>query len=364
MYYMGVRVIYTSRVDEEEIYTYSEIIAGIRKALLDYFRELASKMIEETSRKEEIGITEASRMKVKEYRGEFKRIGVVDGGSSIISLNIGYIGIVASIGIVFEDNRVVKRITEKPVIVPSDPLELPQYENTSIIGSVVDKVREALVFINARRILDEDLDLLIIDGPLIPYGALAKIILRSKSELEAWRMYHDAVLELHRESSRYDTSIIGFVKRPRSKYLASINGWRNFDHVVLSRILSPGEYYPDPPLKLSQRLGLIHDREVAELVEEMKPSTTYIRMNNSTPPYRVDFGYLVHDYKMILSYLYSTRTREGIPYPVMKADEETKITRKLIRELYEDILHAYIVEYIKNDPSLLTPLLPEYGGLV
>ena len=40
-----------------------------------------------------------------------------------------------------------------------------------------------------------------------------------------------------------------------------------------------------------------------------------------------------------------------------------KIPRRLVRELYEDILHDYIVEYVKDNPNLLIPLLPEYGGL-
>ncbi len=348
--------------EEEEVYTYSEVIARIRDKLRGYFRLLAGQVVDELFNSEALPV-DLLKSRVSWELPGFHRVGVVDGGSYIVSLNIGYIGIVASIGIILEDNRVAGRIVADPVIVPHDPSELSYYESANLIHSVVDKVREALVFENAARILERGVDLLVVDGPLIPYGAIAKKLVGTKSELEAWKRYHEAVLDLHHRSRGSSTSIVGFVKRPRSRYIALIKGVRGFDHVILSRILEPGEYLPEPPLELGNYPGLFHDRDIASLVAEIKPKTVYLRLTSSSPPYRVDFGSLVVDYRDILSYLYSNRTREGIPYIIMKADEETKITRKLVRELYEDILHDYIVEYVKDNPNLLIPLLPEYGGL-
>jgi hypothetical protein len=195
---------------------------------------------------------------------------------------------------------------------------------------------------------------------------MAKRLAGMKSERDAWERYRSAVLRLNSESKRKNTSVLGFVKRPRSKYLAQLYGWRGFDHVVLSTLLEPGQYYPDPPLSLSDLIlekKIIHEEEVEKIIRMVKPKATYVRFNSSTPPYRVDFGHHTVDYKDILGYLYSIRTRVGIPYIIMKADEETKITKRLIRDLYEDILHDYIAGEMGPNPNRLIPLLPEYGGM-
>jgi len=79
-----------------------------------------------------------------------------------------------------------------------------------------------------------------------------------------------------------------------------------------------------------------------DLVRAVRPRYTFIRLSESHPPFRVDFGHLAHPYEDILGYLYSTRTREGIPYLLVKVDEEAKITRRLLRDLYEDTVHSQI----------------------
>ena len=349
---------------EEETYTYPEIIALVRNRLIEYFRRMIKELPgEETTVESHVyGIGGCKGVS----HSMFKRVGVVDGGSNVIALNNGYIGVVVSIGLVIEDNHVIYRVVGEPEIVPNDPRELPSYESRELIGSVIDKIREALVFETASKILNRhDVDLLVLDGPLIPYGALAKIITRTRTEYVAWRRYREAVVKMLEESVGGNASVIGFVKRPRSRYLARMFNWNGFDHIVLSKTLKPGQYYPDPPMEIKADEELFHEREVLDLVERVKPRFTYMRFNDSTPPFRIDYGYVTSSdiYRDVLEYLYSIRTREGIPYIIMKADEETKITRKLIRELYEDALHTCIIESIRDDRSKLIPLLPEYGGV-
>lgn len=350
--------------EEERFYTYSEIVVKVRDAIVEYFKRLVKDLIEvgESTRGQPV-LGKLAVSRVTGVEKEFRRIGVVDGGSNVIPLNVGYIGIVSSIGILLEDNQVVERIVADPVIVPSDPHELEEYESANIVHGIVDKIREALVFETAVKVLNKDIDLLVIDGPLVPYGALAKRLVNTRSERDSWLRYRGAVLELHRRSAEKGTNTVGFVKRPRSKYIARLMNLKGFDHVILSRILNPGEYCPEPPLDLHSAIGLFHDPHIAEIVKEIKPKTTYLRLTLSGPPNRVDLGYLEDDYREVLLFLYNTRTREGIPYVVIKADEEAKITRKLVKELYEDALHECIVSYVKTDQSLLVPLLPEYGGL-
>ncbi len=350
------------RTEEEVSHVSSELVAKVREKLVEFL----SRVPEVSSRKEE-------KVNYSRVRGGFVsessmwapgRIAVVDGGSNIISLNAGFLGIVASLGIIVEGDRVVRRVVAEPEIVPSNPEELGLYETLDQIVSVLDKIREAKVFETATKLLNWNPELLIIDGPLIPYGALAKVATELRIEKAALKRYRGAVIRLHRESLKTKTSVIGFVKRPRSKYLREILGFKDiYDHVVLSATLREGEYYPNPPMEVPASPEWFHELDIVKLVREVKPKFTFIRMNKSLPPFRVDFGHLTRGYAEILNYLYSTRTRDGIPYVIMKADEEVKITRKLIRELYEDALHSCIVKYFEKGFHTLIPVLPEYGGV-
>lgn len=345
------------------MYTYSEVVARVRNKLLEYFGKLVEVIPGGRQIDTGLFVTGVSASCTRVPSTGFSRVGVVDGGSGVMALNVGYVGVVSAVGIIIEANRVVERIVAEPSVIPENPADLVQFESPSAVESIVDKVREALVFETAKRIAERGVDLLVVDGPVVPYGALAKKPLGLHEEEVAWLRYRSAVLELHKYATRRGVNLVGFVKRPRSKYIARLQNVSGFDHVVLSSVLKPGEYYPEPPLGLADHLHLFHEPEVAEIVGELKPRITYLKLTDSTPPSRVDFGHLAVDYRAVLSYFYATRTREGVPYVIMKADEEAKITKKLIRELYDDVLHEYIVRYVKNRPDMLVPLLPEYGGL-
>ena len=343
----------------EVSYTNPVLIVKVREKLVEFLSSIPETVDYEAS--VELDVANVGRVSSTWMP---RRIAVVDGGSNIVSLNAGYLGIVASLGIVVEDNCVVDRVVGEPEIVPSSPSELRYYETSEQITSIIDKVREAKVFEVALKLLEEEPDLLIIDGPLIPYGALGKIVVGSRSEEEALRRYRESVLALHRRALERASSVIGFVKRPRSRYLSKImNTEVSFDHVLLSRILGEGEYFPDPPFEVPAASEWFHDVGILGLIEKIKPRFTFLRLSGPTPPYRIDFGHVVHDYRGILGYLYATRTREGIPYVIMKADEEVKITRKLMKELYEDALHNCVMKYLRHDFSKLIPILPEYGGI-
>lgn len=348
--------------EEEEVVGVSgELVLRLRESLERFLRELSTYSIGKSrSASRNIGPGRISR---DSYWAPH-RIVVVDGGSNIISLNAGFIGIVASVGVVIEGNSVVKRLIGGPRIVPSRPRDLIHYDSLSLISGVVDKLREALVFELALKALEYEPDLILVDGPIIPYSALAKRVLNTADELEAFKEYKRNVLELHKRSKNLGVSVTGFVKRPRSSFLyaSRLLDERVFDHVFLSTRLKPGEYYPSPPTRIPVIKELFHEPEVLDIADAIKPAYTFMRFTESTPPYRIDFGYLSRSYEEVLAYLYFNRTREGIPYPIMKADEETKISRKLIRELYEDVLHS-VIFMVKEPLDYLISLLPEYGGI-
>ncbi len=342
---------------EEEYYTSAEFINKLREVFTKYLGSILEldrgNNYLRTITSSRIGRIDPSRTWSPES------IAVVDGGSNIIGLAAGYVGVVAAVAILIRDNTVEARLIEGPLVVPSNPSELILYESVDIVESVVNKVREALVFRLASRSLKTwNPDLLIVDGPLTPYRAFSTIVAReSESEKKALSDYREAVLQLYRDSLEASSSIIGFVKRPRSTLLSPST--RVYDHVLLSRILGEREYYPSPPQQLSSRW--ITDNEIRSIISAMRVEYTYYRATISSLPFRVDFGTIHVDYRDILSYLYRVRTRDGVPFPVMKADEEARIAKKLLREIYYDALHYHIHRSLDGDIRYLSPILLEYG---
>ena len=62
------------------------------------------------------------------------------------------------------------------------------------------------------------------------------------------------------------TSVIGFVKRLRFRYLYRVLGnEQSFDHVLLSRVLREGEFFPDPPRRVPAVAKWFHDVEILEV---------------------------------------------------------------------------------------------------
>lgn len=351
-----------STIREEEVYTDPDLIIKLREKLVSFLTQIPGTLNQEgdESRVASIG---KDCVCSGGTGWEPERVAVVDGGGNVMALNAGYIGIAAALGILIEGRRVRKREVSEPEIVPPTPSELSYYEAYDQVKSVVDKLREAMVFETAYNLLDEEPDLLIIDGALIPYHALVKPVAGTRLELEAFERYRSAVLRLHASAEKRGVRLIGVVKRPRSKYLSHWLGVDGFDHVVLSRLLDEGEYSPAPPKEPPRVQEALHE-DLYRIVAATRPRFTFLRTSPSQPPYRVDFSHNTADlYKEILAYLYKTRTREGIPYPLMKVDEEVKITNRLLRELYEDALHDAINKYIEQGFNAIIPVLPEYGGV-
>ncbi len=349
---------------EEIVHPFPKLVHDIRSKLIKFFEDLAQMDYDKVVKRVTSSIFGVGCVRAVDWIPG--RLAVVDGGSNIISMNAGFLGICCAVAVLIRNCREVYLKEHcPPETVPEEPADLVNFETLEQVSSVVDKLREAMVFELALKIIREHpVDLLIIDGPLIPYGALAKIVTGGEYERNALQRYREAVLKLLEEAKSKETPVIGFVKRPRSTLLFHMGliDDRIYDHIALSHVLKEGQYYPYPPEKIEPSPGLIHVPEILEVVEKMKPSFTFLRLTEGTAPFRIDFLNVDQSLaEKILSFLYRARTRDGVPYPVMKADEETKVSRKLIMELYDDALHHYIVKMIRRRVTDITSALPLYG---
>ena len=217
-------------------------------------------------------------------------------------------------------------------------------------------------------------DLVIIDGPLIPPEALKgpkKIGSRAETaEKEATDRYCENVTAFLEEAERRRVSVVGFVKRPLSRYLCQEGlvsiGREIADTVALNYLLKVGEYAPAPPRRLDVD-RIFAGGELLDVVRRMKPAYTFIRMREGEIPARIDFGPLTVEPEKIISFLYEYRLRDGLPYHVAKVDEETKFTDKIVREIYEDAIHTYIRRLLREEdvkPLDVAPVMPARGWRV
>ena len=170
--------------------------------------------------------------------------------------------------------------------------------------------------------------------------------------------YTEHMLTLHETCRRKGVLLVGFVKRVRSKFLT---GRTPYVEVGLNNRIS----------ELLSRQRQVYDNLLAEYFLEFReyfpkvlPTVCYkdlpnlltsfvlVKTSRSLPPYRVDFGgALVSDNRVnedeclrALNFLCRETTTEGIPYCILKVDEEVKLSRALMSDLYDDIVHKYFKE--------------------
>ncbi len=356
--------------EEEEVTVSPQLVSEVRDRLIRYVGEIYRVYVDKLVKPKNLKVNRLNPCKNP------KSYVVVDGGSNILSLNVGFIGICTSVAVYFEGDSVLGKFVAKPLIVPENPEHLPEYSERKMVEDVLAGEREALVLRNAVEALEKwRPELVIIDGPLLPPVELLSPVnpgypLTVKEAVKKAReQYKSSYKSLFKVADREDVSLVGFVKRPRSKLLAEmgvVNG-RQYDHILLMDVLSPGEYYPAPPLrygdlgvkKVRHGLGLGEQIEL----ENLEITFTFLKTSPVRPPFRVDIGVERIPHEQILWLLYSTATSTGVPYGVMKADEETKMGEKLLRELHGDALHTFVDRLVENGKQVenLVLLLGTYG---
>ncbi|MGQ4834007.1 MAG: DNA double-strand break repair nuclease NurA [Candidatus Asgardarchaeia archaeon] len=360
-------------ISTDEFITVSpELIQKLRSELMNFFEKVHTFLDQQevNIEKEKIGQLD------KEKELNISKIAVVDGGSNIFSLNVGLVGICVAAGLLFENNILTKRTISRPEIVPKDEKHLSLFSEEKSMRDVLDRLREAKVFELATKMIEKwKPELLLIDGPLIPPGALfppqgikkrsnvSQEEIVENYKIEAFIRFKRAVQNVYEKATEFEVSIVGFVKRPHSQILAyTLHNWKNYDHVMLSKVLEVGEFYPDPPMEYPSSLS--KNKEFENFIKRLKPRFTYLKTKEQAPPYRIDFGPIFYDYKEILKFLLLNSSSEGIPYFVMKADEETKVGSKLMKEIHDEIIHDYIKRIVKEKKNLkeILAILNIYGG--
>ncbi len=306
--------------EEEEVKTYSQLIRRLEDRLTHFMDTEAEKFASAVSM-----FTPPRRIIISPSRKNW-RVAAVDGGSSILPFADVNVGFAAALAVIHDDEH-RRRIMEPKLLIQ-------EYgEDDGEFSDRLDIERETMLLMLAQKVVEENKpDLLIVDGPLIPRPKyVGEYVYQLKS-----------LIELCKER---DVMVAGFVKRPQSRYLSTLGT----DRSLLSATLEKNEACPWPP--------------ATPPTEKTDAKYTYIKLLNEpeagvfridTPPYIDDSRALE-----ILEYItYSSDPVHGPPALIMKADEEVKISRRLVTDLYKSCIHRVL----SNVPrKLWAPLVPRWG---
>jgi len=342
-------------MSEERITAYGKLIIDVRRELLKYITELARF----GRRRYEILEVERLRRyvgKLDDNFFEYENYIAVDGASFMLNLMVGMIGLYATIAVKLPE---VRRIyyRESFGVVPTVE-GVQEISDTLTFSRMLDLSREIAFLKTCVRLVNEySPDLLILDGSLLP---VPRTGLEDKHEYlnDLYYKYIKWMLSLHETCRNKGIPLVGFVKRVRSKFLterapnvrvvldqelkSALNlQYQLYDNLLTESFLTFREYFP-------KVLPLVH----YENLPELSISFVFIKTARSLPPYRVDFGgALISNNNVnegeclnVLKFLCKETTVDGLPYCILKVDEEVKLSRALMRDLYDDIVHRYFKE--------------------
>ncbi len=322
---------------------------SIRNLLLD---EVTSQVEGDMPAVKELakGIREEIAIHSATTRDPFKEVAGVDAGSHILPLASRRFAVISALVYSLPSGR---RFFLEP-----ESLCFPYRLGGGRLGGVINTRREAKLYETATRYVESDPEarLILVDGPL----AFSNWWSRAGGEADRMRLV-TAVREFLDVCREKGVSVAGVVKRPSARYLIYNLGLQRVtelpDSFLLLHALKPGE-----------RTDIFSPRSAVQKAVRATPFmdaighpiySFYIRLSRewSIPPVRIDLpAYCLGSLDDLADYCYGSSVWRGIPLPIVRADEEVKISRRFIGEVYRDI-----VGRVGRTTGELSHLAPYWG---
>jgi len=267
-----------------------------------------------------------------EHKIAYNKVAGVDAGSQRVPLASRWFAVIAAL--VYRLPNAERYFTNPEVI------RLPYSFSGEKFHEIVSLRREAKLFETSVSFLmnREPVDLILIDGPLA-FGNWW-VNKGEKQDRSALISSINLLLNLCAEK---DVAVAGVVKRGTARYLINYLGLRQTtslsDAFVLLQTLKPGErtdiFSPREALKRTMRAAPFMDRIGHHIFSfYMRSSSNYL-----SPPIRIDIPeFMLGSVDALASYCYSTAVRDGIPLPIVKADEEVRVTKRFVGEIYSELI--------------------------
>jgi len=206
--------------------------------------------------------------------------------------------------------------------------------------STVNIRRETKLFETVYDFVNEQPEtrLLLIDGPLAfsNWWSIA-------GRIDDRRKLIDTINRILQICSEEEIIIGGIVKRPSARYFIYHEGLHQetdfSDSFLLLQILKPGERTEIFSPREAQK-KYINSSTFMDAIKYPIHSF-YGRFSSewSIPPVRVDIpGFSLSYLEEIADYCYDSSFNCGIPLPIVRADEEVRLSKRFMAEVYYDIL--------------------------
>ncbi len=305
---------------EEEVMTYSGLVKLLHDKVVEY---VLDGLAEASHLRESIRLRdEPLKVDGRLWKGT---VGAADGGSCILPFADRSVGFASAISVVDDGERFSRRFRGELYIQADN-------EDDGSFSDRLDVEREAMMLSLATETLGEA-SLFIVDGPLIPRPKYV-------GEYMYW------LKKLVEDAEKAGVSLVGFVKRPQSYFLEELQPLGTVtDRAALYMVLDLRQAYPWPPRRRDNMLY------------------TYIRL--ADPPragiFRVDAPSwlgedgLLNALKHIVA---SSDPVKFVPAILGKADEEVKMSRRLVRDLYREVFER---EAAGMDPKLWSLVTLRWG---
>jgi len=236
---------------------------------------------------------------------------------------------------------------------PPEPLVLPYTVSNERFEGTLSLRRESMLFETACSFIDDGWrpQLLLVDGPL----AFGDLWSRFGRRGDISRLV-EAVKGLMERCREKGITLAGIVKRPSSRHILHQLGLQGetdlSDSFLLLHALRPGE-----------RTGLFSPRvDRPRIIGEVGHPiySFYGRFSRgwSIPPLRVDLpDFSLGQLEEVAGYCYGSSLWNGVPLPILKADEEVRISKRFMSEIYAEALAR--IGRLTGEVSLLAPFWGE-----
>jgi hypothetical protein len=275
----------------------------------------------------------------------------VDAGSQIIPLASMQYAIIGALAYSLPDG--------KKFFNPPESLNQPYSESLSSFTRLVDVRREALLYETAYKYIKNcnNVEAIFIDGPL----AFSNWWITAGEEKDRQRLI-DAVNTLIRLCQKLNIIVVGIVKRPTARHLIYFLGLEketnHTDSFIMLHVLEAGERTEIFSPKTGLRMATRHSQFMDSI--EFPIYSSYVRTNKEwqIPPIRIDMpAYCLDDLDLVANYCYATSYWNGLPLPIVKADEEVKVSKRFIGDVYSEALSR--VSRVGFEMSQLAPFWGE-----
>jgi hypothetical protein len=272
------------------------------------------------------------RLHAMKKREPFTYVAGADAGSQVLPLASRRYAVISAL--------VYSLPSGSRFFLPPESLSSPYNEAGERFRGTVNVRREARLFETACCFIEDrpDVELLLVDGPL----AFSNWWSMAGFEPDRQRLV-DAVSGLLDACREAGVVVAGVVKRPSARYLIYSIGLQGLtdlpDSFLMLHTLGKGErtdiFSPRSAMRSAVRASHFMDA-IGHPVYSF-----YGRFSGewSIPPVRVDLP----DFSLgclddVADYCYGSSFWGGIPLPIVRADEEVRISKSFIGEVYGDIL--------------------------